>query len=104
MEAVAALKRFVLALALVLSFGLHGAMQCQGSSTVSAASDGCSHHHNGCPHRSMPASPVKSCCANSACLTYDQCSDIEDATIVQAETAQFQPVSARVSISPLPSP
>jgi hypothetical protein len=100
---VTALNRIILALAMVLSFGLHGAMQCQGASIVSAASDHCSREHHSCPHRSMPASPVKSCCANSVCLTYAQCSGIEDATIVQTETAQSQPVSARVSIFPLAS-
>src|SRR5260370_35642455 len=85
---------------MVLSFGLHGAMLCHRASTVSAASERCSHEHNGCPHRSTPTSPVQRCCANFACLSDAQCSGVEEAAVIQANVAQFQPVSASVSIFP----
>jgi hypothetical protein len=99
----AALKRIILALALVLSFGFHEAMQCQGATTTSAASDRCPHHHR-CPHRSTPASPVKSCCANSACLSESRCSGIKDATVSEADAAHFRPVSTGISVFPLAEP
>jgi hypothetical protein len=99
METVTALKRIILALALVLSFGLHQAMQCQGASIVYAASDPCSHQQS-CPHRSSPASPVEGCCANSAWLSDAQCSGVDKTAVSRAVVAQLQPVSASVSIFP----
>lgn len=101
METVTALNRIILALVLVLSIGLHQAMQCQPAATVSAASDRCSHEHSSSRQHSTPSSPVKSCCASSGCLSCAECSGIEDATVSQAEAAHFQPVSASVSIFPL---
>src|SRR6266849_6547360 len=102
MEAVAALNRIILALVLVSSFGLHQAMQCQGASAVSAASDHCSHALDSCPRRSTPHSPVKSCCANSACLSYSQCS-VEETAITKASVAPLQSVSGCVSVFPSPA-
>jgi hypothetical protein len=95
-KSVVVLNRIILALALVLSFALHQAMQCQAVSAVSAASDRCSHEQS-CPHSSAPASPVKGCCANSACLSNAQCVGVEE-SVGQANGAQFQPVSASVSM------
>jgi hypothetical protein len=95
-----AVSRIILALALVLSFGLHQAMQCQNATAASAASDRCSHEQN-CPHSSTPASPVKGCCANSACLSNAQSTGVEEVA-GQANASQFQPVSAIVSIIPSP--
>ncbi len=100
-ESVTALNRIILSIVLVMSFGLHQAMQCPGASRVSTAADRCSHAHDGSHQHSMPASPVKSCCANSACLSYAQCSGIEDVAVSQAEAEQFQPVSTSISIFPL---
>jgi hypothetical protein len=100
MEVVNALNRIILALVLVLSFGMHEVMQCE-SATLSAASARCSHHHTSCPHRSTPASPVKGCCANLACLSYEQCTAVEGATVSETDVAQFQPASASISIFPL---
>jgi len=97
---VAALNRIILAVALVLSFGVHQAMQCQRGSALSAAFDRCSRPHTGCPHGSTPAAPVKGCCANFACLSDAQCSGVED-TVVSQDVAQLEPVSASVSIFPL---
>jgi hypothetical protein len=98
---VTALNRIILALILLLSFGLHQAMQCQTGTTESAAPDGCSHEHDSCHHRSTPVSPIKSCCATSVCLAYAECSGIEEAAVSQAEPAHFQPVAASASIFPL---
>jgi hypothetical protein len=95
-KSVVVLNRIILALALVLSFALHQAMQCQAAGAVSAASDRCSHEQS-CPHSSAPASPVKGCCANSACLSNAEWVGVEE-TAGQANVAQFQPVSTGVSI------
>jgi hypothetical protein len=95
-KSVVVLNRIILALALVLSFGLHQAMQCHGAGSVPAASDRCAHEQS-CPRSSAPASPVKGCCANSACLSNAQSVGVEE-SVGQANGAQFQPVSARVSI------
>jgi hypothetical protein len=99
MEVVTALNRIILALVLVLSFGMHEAMQCQRMST-SARSSRCAHQDTSCPHRSTPASPVNGCCANFVCLSDAQCSGVELIASSQAEVAQFQFVSASVPIFP----
>jgi hypothetical protein len=91
-KSVVVLNRIILAVALVLSFALHQAMQCQAVGAVSAASDRCSHEQS-CPHSSAPASPVKGCCVNSACLSNAQCVGVDE-RVGQANVAQFQPVSA----------
>src|SRR5271169_3349206 len=100
MKTVTALNRIILALVLVMSFGLHGAMQCQAIGTAHAAYDRCSHQDSGCHHRSTPGSPVKSCCASFACLGFAQCSGAEASAVSQTDVAQFQPFSASVVIFP----
>jgi len=95
-KSVVVLNRIILALALVLSFALHQGMQCQAASAVSAASDRCAHDQS-CPHSPAPASPIKGCCANSACLSDAQCVAVEE-SVGQASVAQFQPLSAGVFI------
>lgn len=99
-----AVNRIVLALALVMSFGLHSAMQCQGAGIGSAASDRCSHDHNGCPHKSTPSSPVKDCCANFGCLSHAQCSGAEETAVSQTDVAHLQPFLASVVIFPSRAP
>lgn len=84
----AVLNRIILAMVLVLSLGLHGAI-----TTVYVASDQCSHQESGCHHRSKPGSPVKTCCANFSCLLYAQCSDAEETAVSQTDVAQLQPFS-----------
>ena len=96
----AALNRIILALALVLFFGLHEAMQCQAFSTVSAASHRCAHEHGSSDQRSTPPSPAKGCCSSFTCLSYAERSGIEVPALNQAAAAHFEAVSSRVSIFP----
>ena len=99
MKSVTLLNRIFLTLALVMSFGLHQVMQCQ-LATAGTASDRCSHEHSSSHQQSKPAAPVKSCCESSPCLSYAECSGVEEAAVSQVEIASFQPVVARMILFP----